>query len=311
VRSSRLEALSDRGTRLQPAATRWARFWRHASPYGFVLPFYAVFALFTLWPLAQNVITSFQRVDLGSRVWIGLRNYQSVINDPVFWKAVQNTLALTAVVVPLVIFLGLSVALVAHHLSRVPRNVFRMAFYLPTVASATVISIIFLWILNPVYGLLNYLIGFVGIAPVAWLGEENTALFGVALVVLTFSLGVPIILFMAGLDSIPLELREAARLDGATRVAELRHIILPLLSRTTALVLITATIHTFQVFTVVQLLTLGGPANATQTIVYRIYEKAFAVSEFGVAAAMSCLLMALGYAIAVIQMRFVSREITY
>jgi multiple sugar transport system permease protein len=284
---------------------------RRLSPYTFVAPFFLVFALFTLWPLLQNIITSFQRVDLRSRVWVGLQNYQSVVADPVFWKAVQNTLLLTAGVVPLVLVLGLTVSLVAHNLPKVPRNLFRMAFYLPTVASATVISIVFLWILNPVYGLLNYVLGLIGIGPIVWLGETQTALFGVLLVVLTFSLGVPIILLMAGLDSIPLELREAARLDGAGRLAEFRYVILPLLSRTTALVLITATIHTFQVFTVVQLLTLGGPANATQTVVYRIYEKAFATSEFGVAAATSCLLMAFGYLIALVQMRLISREINY
>ena len=112
------------GPRLQPAIQqRWLRLTRRASPYAFLLPFYLVFGLFTLWPLLQNIITSFQRVDLRTRTWIGLQNYQTVVGDPVFWKAVQNTLTLTAVVVPIVMVVGLSVALVAHHLPRVPAGI--------------------------------------------------------------------------------------------------------------------------------------------------------------------------------------------
>ena len=284
---------------------------RRIAPYVLLLPFYALFATFTLWPLLQNILISFQRVDLTRYTWIGLKNYQVLFADPVFLTAVRNTVVLSAGLVPLTVVLSLAIAVVATALPRGPRNFYRIAFYLPAVASATVISIVFLWILNPIYGLLNYAIGLVGIPPVAWLGNTDTALFSIMLVVLTFSVGVPVILFMAGLDAIPRDLYEAARIDGAGARQAFRSITLPLLRPTLAFVLITSTIASFQVFTVVQLLTQGGPANATQTVVYGIYQTAFVDLNFGGAAAASVLLMMFGLGIALIQMRVVNRDIAY
>jgi multiple sugar transport system permease protein len=174
-----------------------------------------------------------------------------------------------------------------------------------------VLTIVWKWILNPVYGLLNYILGLLGVAPIVWLGTTEWALIAVIIVVTSFSLGAPIILFMAGLNSIPNELYEAARIDGASAWQEFRHISLPLLRPTSAFVLFVTTIGTFQVFVVIQLLTKGGPANATQTIVYRIWETAFTLSDFGYAAAMSVFLLSIALVIAVVQMRLVSREISY
>ena len=284
---------------------------RARAAYLFVLPAYTTFAIFTLWPLLQSVLTSFQRVGIQRRDWIGIGNYERMLADEVFWRALVNTLLLSALIVPLVMICGLGIAVVAVRLSRRWQSLLRSAFYLPAVASAVVLSLVWLWILNPIYGLLNYLLGLVGFAPIAWLGQSETALLGILLVVFSFSLGGPVILFIAGLNSVPQELYEAARIDGASGWQEFSNIALPLIRPTSAFVMITTTIGTFQVFTVIQIMTRGGPANATQTIVYRIYEKAFLVSDFGYASALSVLLLGVAYAVALVQMRVVGREVQY
>ena len=287
------------------------RVWRARSAYLFLLPFYGFFTLFFLYPLFQNVTNSFQKVGIRSSTWVGLQNYDRLLNDDVFAKAVSNTVVLVAALVPIVMVVGIAIAAIARPLSQRWQSYFRLAFYLPVVASAVVLTIVWKWILNPVYGLLNYLLSLVGIEPIVWLGTTEWALPAVLIVVASFSIGAPIILFMAGLNAIPNELYEAAKIDGATAWQEFRHISLPLLRPTSAFVLIVTTIGTFQVFVVINLLTKGGPANATQTIVYRIWETAFTLSDFGYAAAMSVVLLAIAFVIAIVQMRLVSRDIAY
>jgi multiple sugar transport system permease protein len=186
-----------------------------------------------------------------------------------------------------------------------------MAFYLPAVASAVVISLIWLWILDPTAGLLNWVISIVGISPVAWLGETNTALVSILLVVFSFSLGTPIILFIAGLNAIPRDLYEAASIDGASTLQEFRHISIPLLRPATALIIVTTTIGTFHVFTVISILTRGGPVDATQTLVYYIWVRAFTLGDFGSAAALSVVLLAVTTLIVIVEFRFVNRTLAF
>lgn len=287
------------------------RIWRSRASYLLLLPFYAPFSLFVLGPVLANFSNSLQHIRPNQNVWVGLANYSKLLDDPVFWKALSNTMALTAGLVPLILAISLGIAAVASDMSRRWRSYYRMAFYLPVVASAVVLSLIWLWILNPIYGLLNFLIGLVGISPVTWLGSTETALGSVLLVLLSFSLGGPVVLFMAGIDGIPGEIFEAAQIDGASRRQQFSRITVPLLRPTIAFVLIVATIGTFQVFTVVQILTNGGPANATQTLVFSIYQTAFSYLDLGYAAAMSVVLLGLSFVIAVIQMRLVVREISF
>ena len=285
--------------------------WRARSAYLFLLPFYIPFTLFFLLPLFQNLTNSLQHVGIRQSTWIGLENFQKLLADQVFFQAVFNTIVLVAALVPIVMVIGVGIAAVCRPLSARWQSWFRMAFYLPVVASAVVLTIVWKWILNSVYGLLNFVLGLVGIAPITWLGTTEWALIAVLIVVVSFSLGAPIILFLAGLNSIPNELYEAARIDGASPWQEFRNISLPLLRPTLAFVLIVTTIGTFQVFVVIQLLTKGGPANATQTIVYRIWETAFTLSDFGYAAAMSVFLLGIALVIAVVQLRLVSRDVSY
>jgi multiple sugar transport system permease protein len=279
--------------------------WSHRTTYAFLLPFAICFSLFTLWPLANVFLTSVQHVGyLGNR-WVGLLNYQHLLADPVFWRALINTGELALAHAVVVMTLALGIAVVTTGLPGRVQTFIRAAFYLPTVASAVVLSIVWLWILNPVYGLFNFLLGKLGVPRIAWLGDPHTALFGIFLVLVTFTLGVPIILFIAGLNAIPDDLYDAAGIDGAGAWQKFRHISLPLLKRTLAFVLITSTISTFQVFVLVTLLTHGGPANATQTIVFLIWQRAFMESDFGYASSAAVVLLGVSLVTAIVQLRLV------
>lgn len=279
--------------------------------YFFLFPAYFFFAIFTLVPLIQGLGFSFYDVGLRERTFIGLDNFIKLAEDQVFWKALVNTVLVVIGGVPTIVIVSLLVSVVVFPLARWVQGFFRVAFYLPVVASGVVLSMVWSWILNPSYGLLNYLIGLVGMEPVAWLGSPNSALIMVMVVVVSFTLGQPIILFLAGLGGIPIDLYEAAMIDGANSRQRFVRITLPLLKPTTLFVTVTQVIGVFQVFVVVLLLTKGGPANGTQTIVYRMYETAFEFYNFGYASAIGLVLIAVIGIISWIQFRFFGQDTEY
>ncbi|GIP31915.1 carbohydrate ABC transporter permease [Paenibacillus sp. J2TS4] len=262
---------------------RWAYF--------FLLPAYFFFVIFTLLPLIQGVGFSFYDVKLNTREFVGLQHYIALYHDDAFWKALINTLLITLGVVPAVVVISILVAVVVYPLNKHVQTFFRMSFYMPVVASGVVLSMVWVWIYNPTYGLLNYLIGLVGLEPVAWLGTPGKALVSIIIVVITLVLGQPIILYLAALGGIPQDLQEAAMIDGANSRQRFFRITLPLLKPTTLFVMVTQTIAVFQVFVVIMLLTNGGPANGTQTIVYRIYQTAFDFFNFGYASALGVVML--------------------
>lgn len=262
---------------------RWAYF--------FLLPAYFFFVIFTLLPLVQGVGFSLYDVKLNTRKFVGLQHYVALYHDNAFWKALVNTLLITLGVVPAVVVISILVAVVVHPLNKHVQTFFRMSFYMPVVASGVVLSMVWLWIYNPTYGLFNYLIGLIGLEPVAWLGTPGKALVSIIIVVITLVLGQPIILFLAALGGIPQDLQEAAMIDGANSRQRFFRITLPLLKPTTLFVMVTQTIAVFQVFVVIMLLTNGGPANGTQTIVYRIYQTAFDFFNFGYASALGVVML--------------------
>jgi multiple sugar transport system permease protein len=284
-------------------AGRWAYF--------FLFPAYFFFIIFTLIPLVQGLGFSFYNVGLRERTFIGFDNFERLFDDPVFWKALVNTLLIVAGVVPTVVILSLLIAVTVFPLYKWVQTAFRVAFYLPVVASGVVLSMVWLWILHPSHGLLNYLIGLFGFEPIAWLGTPKMALVSVMAVVVTFTIGQPVILFLAGLGGIPADLYEAAMIDGANSRARFFRITLPLLKPTTLFVTVTQVIGVFQVFVVVLLLTKGGPANGTQTIVYRMYEMAFDTFQFGYASAIGLVLIIIIGVISWIQFRFFGADTEY
>lgn len=279
--------------------------------YFFLFPAYFFFVIFTLVPLIQGVGFSFYEVGLRDKKFVGLDNFIKLAEDQVFWKALVNTILIVAGGVPAIVFISLMVSVLVFPLTRFVQGFFRVAFYLPVVASGVVLSMVWLWILNPSYGLLNYLIGLLGMEPVAWLGTPSSALIMIMVVVVSFTLGQPVILFLAGLGGIPNDLYEAAMIDGANSRARFFRITLPLLKPTTLFVTVTQIIGVFQVFVVVLLLTKGGPANGTQTIVYRMYETAFEFFSFGYASAIGLVLILVIGIISWLQFRFFGQDTEY
>lgn len=286
------------------------RVWEGRWGYIFIAPAMIPFLIFTIYPLIQGISLSFYKAGVNRDRWefIGLKNYTNLLTrDPVFPTAIKNTFLFVVGVVPAAMIICLFVAVLIYPLSQRKQTFFRAAFYMPVVSAGVVLAMVWVYMYSQEYGLLNYLLEVTGILDlvnggekIGWLAQPNTALISLAVVVLSWSLGQPLILFLAGLGAIPESLYEAAKIDGATSWQSFWKITLPLLRPTILFVLVVLTIAVFQVFVVVQLMTLGGPANATQTIVYRIWVSAFTTFKFGYASAMAVILLAIvsGFAIA-------------
>jgi len=299
---------------MRPSNQLVRRIWDARAAYVFLLPAYVFFLLFTLLPLFQGLCFSFFQVKLAGSTFVGLAHFRHLFHDETFRYALRNTFLFVLLVVPLAVATSLSVAVLVFPLHKRWQTFFRLAFYLPVVASAVVLSAVWLWIFDATGGgWLNYLLGplwrVLGTGNVVWL--ETYALPSLCVVVLSWTIGQPVILFLAALGGIPPELHEAARIDGATEWQQFWRVTLPLLKPTTLFVLVTQTIGVFQVFVVILLMTQGGPANATQTIVYRIYEHAFAFYEFGYASAMATVLVVLVGTVAFLQFKFFGAEVEY
>ncbi len=283
---------------------------KERAAYLFILPSVLMFLLFTLYPLILSFLLSFKRANLVSSKWVGIANFVSIFKDDIFLLALKNTFLFVVMLVPTIVFLAFFTALKISTLNNSLKTFFRGAFYLPTVLSGVILSLIWLWIFNPAFGLLNYLVKLLGFKPVVWLASKGT-LYYLMFVVFTFNFGVPVIIYLASIMNIPSELYEAARIDGASRREIKWKITFPLLKPTTFFLFVTQTIAVFQVWVVVQLLTNGGPAHRTETIVFQIYKTAFWFNQFGRASAMGMVLVVLIILVTIMQKLYAGEEINY
>lgn len=296
------------------------RVWKGRWGYFFIAPAMIPFIIFTAYPLVQGILLSFYDAGVNRDKWeyIGLKNYTNLLTrDPVFPTAIKNTFLFVLGVVPLAMVICLFVAVLIYPMSQRKQTFFRAAFYMPVVSAGVVLAMVWVYIYSQEYGLLNYIFESTGLLnllnggeKIGWLAKPDTALISLAVVVLSWSLGQPLILFLAGLAAIPETLYEAAKIDGANSWQAFWRITLPLLRPTILFVLVVLTIAVFQVFVVVQLMTLGGPANATQTIVYQVWVTAFTKFKFGYASAMSVILLAIVSVLAIIQFKLLDRQLT-
>ena len=294
------------------------RIWDARSAYAFIAPAYIPFLIFTLYPLVQGLRLSLYKAGVNRAKWefIGLGNFVWLFTkDRAFFPyAIRNTFLFVILVVPAALIISLFISVIIFPTGRRTQSFFRLSFYMPVVAGGVILAMVWIWIFNRDFGLLNYLLDILGILDlfglekIGWLAQPNTALLSLAVVVLSWSLGQPIILFLAALGGIPQELYDAAKIDGANAWQEFKSITLPLLRPTMLFVLVTVTIAVFQVFVVVWLMTLGGPANATQTIVFRMWENAFTFFKFGRAAAMGVVLLIIVGTVAFVQFKFFGEE---
>lgn len=279
--------------------------------YTFIAPSFALFALFFLIPVVWGGYLSLLDYQVFSKQWVGLQNYFEIFKDSIFWVSLKNTALYTLGIVPLWLGKALIISALIFPLAKPIQTFFKAAFYLPHVTSSVITSMVWLWIFNPPFGLLNYIMELLGMSPVAWLGNVRTALPSIIFMQVVMGGGSSIVMITAAMGGIPYHLYEAAYLDGATKPQAFFKITLPLLRPTILYLLVTGTISSFQVFTNVYLMTQGGPQFSTVTLVYLIYDTAFKQFNFGLASAQAVVLFAIVFSLAVIQFKFLGQEVDY
>ncbi|MDF2856533.1 MAG: sugar transporter permease [Neobacillus sp.] len=243
--------------------------------------------------------------------FIGLENYKTLWHDETFHKSLRNTIIIVAVAVPVIIAFSLFVAMSVYKRSEFTRSFYRGVFYLPAVTSVVSVTVVWGWIYHPNFGVLNYITNFFGMEPVSWLGDTRTALLAITVILITTSVGQPIILYIASLGNIPTSYIEAAEMDQANSGQIFRKIIWPLLMPTNLYVIVITTINSFQIFALIQLLTSGGPVYSTSTVMYGVYEQAFLLGKFGLASAMGVVLAVIIGIISIIQFKYFGNDVEY
>ncbi len=275
------------------------------APYVLIAPGYVAFLGLILVPLAYSIYLSFFNAsfNLSAKSFVGLGQYFLLFDDPVFQQALLNTFRYVIIVVPAAIVISLGLALMMERFGPRLQGLFRGAFYLPTVAGGVILSIVWIWLFNPTYGLLNYGLGRLGIKPVLWLAEASTSYISVCIVMLTYTIGQPIILFLSGLAGIPQDILDAATVDGVNAWQRIFLIKVPCIRPVMLFVLATLTIQIFQSWETVFMLTQGGPNNSSTSLVFLIYQTAFISSRFGKAAAIGVVLTTIIMIVTMFQIR--------
>ncbi|MFG3441920.1 carbohydrate ABC transporter permease [Nonomuraea sp. NPDC047897] len=281
--------------------------------YAMIAPLVLGLGLFYLWPVAQSIYYSFTEWTLfGDATWVGLRNYAEVLTDPANARALRNTFVyggLSLLGIPLSI--AVAALLGTRGLKLV--SLYRTLYFLPVVTMPAAVAMIWTWLYNGDYGLVNYLLSLVGIQGTSWIANPSTALYALVAVGVWTQIGYNAVIFMAGLQAIPRHLYEAASIDGAGRVRQFFRVTLPLLSPSVFFVSVLSVINGLQMFDLVYLmLRRGNPAREeTQTIVSLFFSRAFEEGAKGYAAAMAVVLMAITLLLTVVQFRVQKRWVHY
>ena len=265
------------------------------SGYLFLLPSLVFFLGFVIIPMVLCVITSFTDATMNSNQpdqFIGLANYIELWKDPIFVKALWNTIIIVLVSVPVVCVFSLWVASAIYNMKEGPLSFFRIVFYLPVVTGSVAVTVVWKWMYNNYTGIINYLLKSGGIIDknINWLGDPKYALGCIIIILLTTSVGQPIVLYVSALGNVDHSLVEAAEVDGATNTQVFWKIKWAQIMPTTLYILVITTINSFQCFALIQLLTSGGPNHATDTVMYYIYYTAFTRFRFGYGNAMGVIL---------------------
>ena len=270
---------------------------RELAAWSFLAPGLLHLAAFTIGPLVFAAWLSLHRWSLvdPARPFVGLENYTTLASNAGFWNALLNTATFT-LHVPFSMALALGLALLVRRPGR-SSVVARAAFFLPSITSLVAVAMVWQWMLNDEYGLANAALEAAGLPRVRWLSSPSLALVSIMIVATWTTVGFQTVLFQAGLTAIPPDLYDAARIDGASRWRQFRHVTLPGLRPTLVFVLITSVISSFQVFGTVYVMTQGGPLHATDVAVFHIYEEAWELQRVGSAAAMSWTLFAVIFAV--------------
>ena len=299
------------------ASQRWVERWgrrkrstrNSLTPYVFIGPAFACLVAFGLLPIAVAALVSLTDLDLrglgapSTIEFIGLENYRKLFGDDEFWSALANTGIFILIGVPVIILGSLAVAIALNQSSSRLFRVLTGFYFLPAITAIVAISLIWGYLLNGQFGLINYLLTTVGLDPVPWLSDPEVAKFSVAFVAIWRASGLNIVIFLAALQSIPKEYYEAAALDGAGDWRKIVSITVPLLRFAIFFVTVTTLIGWMQFFDEPYVLTKGGPTGSTTSMSLYIYQQGFQFNEFGFASAASIVLFVLIFVVTAVQLR--------
>ena len=286
-------------------------------PLGFLAPALTLILVFMVLPLVVSFYLSLTNFNVAALLdysladFIGLANYQRLLRDELFWQAFWNTGYFVLIGVPSALVLSLLLAILLNQAGLFGKNFFKVGYYLPSITTTVAIAVVWRWVLNPRFGILNWLLGILGIAGPNWFGDPEWAMPAIILLVVWKGLGYNMVIFLAGLQNIPGHLYEAAQLDGAGRLKQLIYITIPLLRPTSFFVSVMTMIGYLQLFAEPYMLTDGGPLNATLSIVLYMYRHGFKFFNLGYASALAYVLFAIIFFVTLLQMKFSDKEIQY
>lgn len=282
-------------------------------PYLFITPALLFFALFFFYPIVNMIYLSFQDwtlLNLEEMEWVGLENFRNLFADPDFYLVLKNTLVYTF----LTVFLGIAIAFfLALWLNKQAKiyGIVQGAIFSPHIISLVSVSMLWMWLMDTQYGLLNAMLESIGLPTSTWLADPGTALYSLVLVSVWKVVGYNTLIFIAGLQSIPKEIYEAAALDRSPAWRTLYKITIPMLSPTLFFLLVINTISSFQVFDTIYIMTQGGPVNSTNMLVFYIYEQGMDFYNGGIASAASVVLLALAGVLTLFHFLFLSKRVHY
>jgi ABC-type sugar transport system permease subunit len=281
-------------------------------PYLFVAPLMIFIAVFTYVPIFMSLDLSFRQWNFLSpdMPFVGLRNYEQLLSSSDLWNSLKVTVLFTVLSVPLRLALAV---LVASYLvqDNGPSRILRGALFLPSVTSTVSIGVVFSWVFSTDYGMVNAMLQHLGVGKVQWLQDPHLALWVLIFVNTWKQLGYDVVIYIAGLQAIPQDLYDAAAIDGGRRLHIFRRVTLPLVMPTTYFLLVISVIEAFQVFTIVDVMTKGGPAGATDMLVNLLFEIGFVLFDIGRGSALAVLLFILLAGLAFLKSRIIGRKVHY
>lgn len=284
------------------------------AAWAFIAPALIVIGVFFLLPVAASLALSvtdfdiYALADTANLRFVGLQNYLHLLETPLFWQALGNTLYFVVAGVPLSIGVSLAAALLLDSPLARLKPFFRTALFAPVVTTLVAVAVVWRYLFSTRYGMVNYALAQAGVAPIDWLGDPHWAMPTIILLAVWKNFGFNMLILLAALQAIPEELYEAARIDGASRVRQFRHVTLPMLAPTMVMVGILTTAGYFQLFAEPYVMTQGGPLHSTLSVLYFMYIEGFKWWNFGVAAAVALLLFALIFAVTTLFVRLARQE---
>jgi multiple sugar transport system permease protein len=288
---------------------------RQPAAWLFLAPAAIVLGVFFLLPVIGALVLSltdydlYALADLHNLRFVALSNYWALLHRPLFWAALGHTVYFVAVGVPLSMLVSLCAALLLHSPRARCKPFFRTALFAPVVTTVVAVAVVWRYLFNTKYGLVNYLLGAIGIHPVDWLGNPHWAMPAIILFAVWKNFGYNMIIMLAGLQAIPSELYEAARMDGASAWRQFRHITLPMLAPTLLMVGILTISGYFQLFAEPYVITEGGPLQSTVSVLYLMYDEGFKWWNLGSASAIAFLLFAIMFVVTELMLRVGRKEV--